>query len=85
MWVWGLTWLWESLLLEEEVHLICDELPLGVEALEQLGQGVNGGVAAQPCALGLELLEKILGGHRLPGQVPAHGLLRQLYLPAARG
>lgn len=71
-----------SLLLEGEVHLVADDLALGVEAFEDLGEDVDGGVAAQPCPLRLEFFQQILGGHRLAGQVPPHRLLRQLHLPA---
>lgn len=63
---------------EGEVHLITNHLALGVEALEDLRQHVHGLLAAQPCLLGLELLQQVLCGHGLAGQVATHSILCHL-------
>ena len=69
---------------EVEVHLVVDVLPLWVEPLEDLSQHVDRLLAAQACALGLELLQQVFGRHGLPDQVASHGLLCQLHVAGER-
>lgn len=64
------------------MHLVVDVFALWVEPLEDLGQHVDGLLAAQPCALGLELLQEVFGGHRFPDQIPPDCFLGQLHVAA---
>lgn len=62
------------------MHLVVDVLALRVEALEDLRQHVDGLLAAQARALGLELLQQVFGGHRLADQVAPHRFFGQLHI-----
>lgn len=64
------------------MHLVVDDLALWVEPLQDLGQHVDGLLAAQPRALRLELLQEVFGGHRFPDQVSPDCFLRQLHVAA---
>lgn len=70
------------LLRQVKVHLVVDIFALWVEPLQDLGQHVDGLLAAQPRALRLELLQEIFGGHRFPDQVPPDCFLRELHVTA---
>lgn len=65
---------------EVEVHLFIDVLPLWVKPLQDLGKHVDRLLAAEACALSLELLQQVFSGHGLPDEIPAHGILRQLHI-----
>lgn len=65
---------------EVEVHLVIDVLPLWVEPLQDLGEYIDCLLTAEACALRLELLQQVFGGHGLPDEIPAHGILRQLHI-----
>jgi len=64
------------LLREVEVHFVVDVFALRIEALQDLRQHIDSLLAAQPRALGLELLQQVFGGHRFTDQVAPHRLLR---------
>lgn len=64
------------------MHFVVDVLALWVEALQDLRQHVDRLLAAQAGALGLELLQQVLGGHGLADEVAAHSFLRQLHVAA---
>lgn len=66
------------------MHFVIDVLALRVETLEDLGQHIDRLLTAQPRLLSLELLQQILGGHGLAGQVAAHGILGQLHITARK-
>lgn len=72
-------------LFEGEVHLVPNHLALRVEALEDLRQHIHCLLAAQPRLLGLELLQQVLCGHGLPGQVAAHSILCHLDITEGKG
>lgn len=65
---------------EVEVHLFIDVLPLWVKPLQDLGEDVDCLLAAEACALSLELLQQVFSGHGLPDEIPAHGIFRQLHI-----
>lgn len=67
------------------MHLVVDVLPLGVEPLQDLGQHIDCLLAAEPRALGLELLQQVLGGHGLADEVTTYGLFRQLHVAVRQG
>lgn len=62
------------------MHLVIDVLPLWVEPLQDLCEHVDCLLAAEACALSLELLQQVFSGHGLPDEIPAHGILRQLHI-----
>ena len=64
------------LLREVEVHFIVYVLALRIEPLQDLCQHVDSLLTAQPCALGLELLQQVFGGHRFTDQVTPDRFLR---------
>lgn len=64
------------------MHFVVDVLALRVEALQDLRQNVDGLLAAQTGALGLELLQQVFGGHRFTDEVAPHCFLRQLHVAA---
>lgn len=70
------------LLCKVEVHFVVDILALRVEAFQDLRQHVDGLLAAQTGALGLELLQQVFGGHRLTDEVAPHCFLCQLHIAA---
>lgn len=69
-----------ALLCEVEMHLLVDVLSLRVEFLEDLSKNVDCLLAAQACALRLEFLQEVLGGHGFPDKVSAHCILGQLHI-----
>lgn len=70
------------LLRQVKVHLVADVFALWVEPLQDLGQHVDGLLAAQARALRLELLQEVFGGHWFPDQVSPDCFLRQLHVAA---
>lgn len=62
------------------MHLLIDVLPLWVKPLQDLGKHVDCLLAAEACALSLELLQQVFSGHGLPDEIPAHGILCQLHI-----
>ena len=66
------------------MHLVIDVLPLWIELLEDLGEHVDCLVATESCALCLELLQQVLGGHGLANQIPTYGFFCQLHITAER-
>lgn len=62
------------------MHLVIDVFPLWVELLEDLCKDVDRLLAAQSGAFGLELLQQVFSGHRLPDQITANSLFRQLHV-----
>lgn len=76
--------LFGCLLCEVEVHFVIDHLALWIETLQDLSEHVDRLLAAQTCALCLELLQQVFGGHRLTDQVAAHSFLRQLHVTVRR-
>lgn len=66
------------------MHFVVDVLALWIEAFEDLCQHVDGLLAAQTCALGLELLQQVFGGHWFTDQVPPDRLLCQLHVTAGQ-
>lgn len=67
------------------MHLVIDVLPLWVELLEDLGEHIDRLVATESSSLRLELLQKILGGHRLADKIPSHCIFCQLHITAGWG
>lgn len=67
------------------MHFVVDVLALWVEALQDLCQHVDRLLAAQAGALGLELLQQVLGGHWFADEVAPHRFLRQLHVAAEEG
>ena len=62
--------------LEGEVEFLVDGDALGVDPLQQLGDGVRHLLGRQVELLGAELLQQVFGRHGLPLQVPPDGVFR---------
>lgn len=60
------------------MHFVIDVFAFRVEPLQDLGQHVDRLLIAQTCALRLELLQQVFGGHGFSDQVASHCLLCQL-------
>lgn len=62
------------------MHFVVHVLALWIEALQDLCQHIDSLLTAQTCALGLELLQQVFGGHRFADQVASDRLLCQLHI-----
>lgn len=60
------------------MHFIIYILALRIEPPQDLCQDIDSLLAAQTCALGLELLQQVFGGHRFADQVATDRLLCKL-------